>query len=148
MKKINIRRIFYVIRNKYMTLNNIVLVIGLMIAIGWVFGSLNVIQRNYRLQKELDDKKKQLIVAQLDTAKAELQKKYYQTDEYKELAVRSTLGLGLPGERVLILPQNTDAAKTADARLKSAKTASSTLEKESNFVQWINFLTGKNVSLK
>lgn len=143
MKKINIqtkaRRIFYIVKNKYMTLNNIVLVIGIMISVGWVFGSLGVIQRNYKLQKELDDKKRQLIVAQLDKAKAELQQKFYMTDEYKELAVRSTLGLGLPGESVLILPKNSEAAKSADERLQSTKASSDIIEEESNFAQWIDF---------
>ena len=114
MKKVNIRRIYYLFRHKYLTLNNGVILIAFMIASGWVWGSLDVMQRNYNLQKELDDKQRQLIVAQLDTENEKLKKRYYQTDEYKELAVRERLGLGLPGESVLILPPNSEAAKNAD----------------------------------
>jgi len=119
-----------------------VVIIGLAIAAGWVWGSLNVMQRNYSLQKELDDKARQLIVAQLDTSKAKLEQRYYQTDEYKELAVRQRLGLGLPGEGVLILPANSEAAKNADSNIK----ATVDTVKVSNFLQWINFFTGSNAN--
>jgi hypothetical protein len=142
MKKINIRRLCYQLRHKYLTLNNIVVVIGLMIAAGWVWGSLNVMQRNYILQKELDDKSRQLIVAQLDTASAQLEQRYYQTNEYKELAVRARLGIVTPGESVLILPPNSDAAKNADKA--TATGLANTQEPVSNWQQWVNFLFGGN----
>ncbi|HZJ34818.1 MAG TPA: hypothetical protein VFD55_02260 [Candidatus Angelobacter sp.] len=142
MKKINIRRIYYRIYHDYLTINNAVIVVAFMIAAGWVWGSLNVMQRNYTLQKELDDKSRQLLVAQLDTENAKLEQRYYQTDEYKELAVRQRLGLVTPGESVLILPPNSQEAKDAD---KTNTVASSVQETTiSNFRQWINFLFGGN----
>lgn len=142
MKKINIRRIYYLFRHKYLTLNNVVVVIAFMIAAGWVWGSLDVMQRNYSLQKQLLDKQRQLIVAELDHENASLEKRYYQTDEYKELAVRQRLGLGLPGESVLILPPNSESAKSADDSL----TAGANIQpvEASNFEQWMNFLFGAN----
>ena len=143
MKKINIRRAYYQFRHKYLTLNNIVVFIGLAIAAGWVWGSLGVMQRNYTLQKELDDKSRQLIVAQLDTSSAQLEQRFYQTDEYKELAVRERLGLVSSGESVLILPANSEAAKNADK--VATTTATIPVEPESNLWQWINFLFGGNV---
>lgn len=142
MKKINIRRKYYRFRHDYLTLNNIVVAIGLVIAAGWVWGSLGVMQRNYTLQKELDDKSRQLIVAQLDTASAQLEQRYYQTDEYKELAVRQRLGLAAPGESVLILPPNSQAVK--DAGNVNAVKMTSDLGQKSNLWQWINFLFGGN----
>lgn len=142
MKKINIRHIYYLIRHKYLTANNAVIVIGLMIAAGWVWGSLGVMQRNYGLQKELDDKSRQLIMAQLDTDNAKLEQRYYNTNEYKELAVRERLGLGTPGESVLILPPNTQTAKDADKNLTATTTVE--LAPISNFGQWMNFLFGRN----
>ena len=143
MKKINIRRAYYQFRHKYLTLNNVVVFIGLAIAAGWVWGSLGVMQRNYTLQKELDDKSRQLIVAQLDTASAQLEQRFYQTDEYKELAVRERMGLVTPGESVLILPENSETAKNAD-KIASGTTAVAT-EPKSNLWQWTNFLLGGNV---
>jgi hypothetical protein len=142
MKKINIRRAYYQFRHKYLTLNNIVVAIGLAIAAGWVWGSLGVMQRNYTLQKELDDKSRQLIVAELDVASAQLEQRYFKTDEYKELAVRQRLGLVTPGESVIILPPNSEAAEAADKTVSSASTAQ--IEQKSNFWQWIDFLLGNN----
>ncbi len=141
MKKINIQRVIYQLRHKYLTLNNGVIAIAVMIAAGWVWGSLGVMQRNYGLQKELDDKSRQLIVAQLDTDNAKLAQRYYNTSEYKELAVRERLGLGAPGESVLILPPNSAAAKAADT--VDSKTVDVVVN-VSNFEQWVNFLFGKN----
>jgi len=142
MKKTNIRRIYYQIRHKYLTLNNAVILVAAMIALGWIWGSLGVMQRNYKLQKQLDDKSRQLIVAQLDTDNAKLEQRYYNTDEYKELAVRERLGLATPGESVLILPPNTDEAKNADK--VNTKTSAAADVRISNFSQWMNFLFGGN----
>ena len=141
MKKINIRRIYYRVSHDYFTLNNMVVAIALVIAACWVWGALDVMQRNYKLQKELDDKSRQLIVAQLDVATARLEQRYYKTFEYQELAVRQRLNLVTPGESVLILPQNSDQAKAAD---KSDETSSASEVPISNFSQWMNFLMGGN----
>lgn len=143
MKKVSMHRIMYQIRHKYLTLNNTVIVIAVIIAIGWVWGSLQVMQKNYKLQKTLDDKSRQLIVAQLGTANARLDQRYYKTDEYKELAVRQRLGLVMPGESVLILPDNTDAVKNSDEGNPTG-TIKINAAPVSNFTQWMNFLFGGN----
>ena len=140
MRKINIRRVYYQFRHQYLTLNNVVIAVGLVIAAGWVWGSLDVMQRNYKLQKELDDKSRQLIVTQLDTETAKLQQRYYKTLEYQELAVRERLGLVSPGESVLILPDNSEQAKKDD----STSVSTDTDAQISNFSQWMNFLLGGN----
>ena len=142
MKKINTRRIYYQIRHKYFTLNNVVIVVAFGIAASWVWGSLGVMQRNYDLQKELDVKQRQLQLAQLETSSLELEKRYYQTREYQELAVREDLGLVIPGEKVLILPPNSQAAMEADT--VTATAAAPVAARASNFQQWVNFLFGGN----
>ena len=141
MKKINIRRLIYQFRHEYCTLNNAVIVVGLIIASGWVWGSLDVMQRNYKLQKELDDKSRQLIVAQLDMETAKLEQRYFKTLEFQELAAREHLNLVSPGESVLILPENSDKAKSAD---KTTTTKTTDEVPISNFGQWVNFLFGGN----
>jgi len=141
MKKINIKRAYYQFRHKYLTTNNVVVAIGLIIAAGWIAGSLDVMERNYSLQKELDDKSRQLIVAQLDKASAELEQRYYKTDEYKELAVRQRLGLGSVGEKLLILVDNS-TGKVDDTTATSAEVE---VTQKSNFWQWIDFLSGNNI---
>ncbi len=142
MKKINIRRLIYRIKNDYFNLNNAVILIAFIIAANWVWGSLGVMQKNFTLQKELDDKKRQLIVSQLDNENAKLEQRYYQTDEYKELAVRERLGLVTPGESVLILPPNSQKIKDEDKA--TTVISSPQIPPTSNFTQWINFLFGNN----
>ena len=139
MQKINIRKLIYVIRHKYVTLNNVVILVAFLIAASWVWGSLGMMQRNYSLQKEVDFKKRQLQLTELQKDKLELQKRYYQTSEYQELAVRDSLGLVRPGEKVLILPPNSDAAKKSDVVVADVAVAPTQV---SNIEQWINFLFG------
>lgn len=114
-----------------------VVIVALVIAVGWVWGSLGMMQRNYSLQKEVDFKKRQLELVQLQTENLDLQKRYYQTEEYQELAVREGLGLVRPGEKVLILPPNTKQA--GDDR---NETGLPTAPRSNNLEQWVNFLFG------
>ena len=138
--KINIRKFFYTIRHDYLTFNNLVILAALLIAAGWAWGSLQVMQRNYALQREVDYKKRQLQLAELQKANLRLQNKFYQTDEYKELALRDSLGLVMPGEKLLILPENSAEAKAADK--EATQTADATVQETSNLEQWLNFLFG------
>ena len=142
MKKINIRRLYYHFSHKYMTLNNVVVAVALVIAASWVWGSLGVMQRNYNLQKEVDLKSRQLQLAQLETLNMQLEQRYYQTSEYQELASRQSLGLARPGEHVLILPDNSPAVIAAD---QAANTQVAVRDQpQSDFQQWVNFFFGAN----
>lgn len=141
MQKITIHKFIYHVRHTYLTFNNIVILTALLIALGWVWGSLQVMQRNYGLQKEVDYKKRQLQLAELQKDSLELQKRYYQTNEYKELAARESLGLVMPGEKILILPANSAAATAADKKQPSASQAPAQ-DTTSNLEQWLNFLFG------
>jgi len=139
MQKINTRRIIYHIRHRYLTLNNIVIAVAFLIAASWVWGALSATERNFRLQKEVDYKNQLLLVTQLETDNLALQKRYYQTAEYQELAARESLALALPGERQLILPPNTQAAIDANKIEVASRPDPS---QASNIEQWINFLFG------
>jgi len=144
MKKIQLRKFIYAIRHKLLTFNNLVILVAFLIAAGWVWGSLQVMQRNYTLQKEVDYKKRQLQLVELQKDSLQLQNRYYTTNEYKELALRDSLGLVMPGEKVLILPDNTAAVKAADTAASTSKTSSAPVvqDKTSNLEQWLNFLFG------
>jgi hypothetical protein len=142
MKKINIRRLYYHIRHRYLTMNNIVIAVAFLIGISWAWGSIGMMQRNYDLQKEVDTKARNLKLAELETQNLKYEQRYYQSSEYQELEVRKRLGLASPGEHVLILPPNTQQAKNAD--LVAANKPLRTLEPISDFQQWMNFLFGGN----
>jgi hypothetical protein len=138
MKKINIQKIIYHIRHRYLTLNNVVILVAFLIAAGWVWASLGAMQRNYGLQKDIDFKKRQLQLTQLQRDNLSLQKSYYQSTEYQELAVRDTLGLVQPGEHALVLPPNSAAAIKADSQTTPVAPPITS----SNLEQWVNFLFG------
>ena len=142
MKNIKIKPLIYKIRHQYLTANNVVLAIALMIAAGWAWGSLNMMTRNYQLQRELGDKKRQLALTQVDVDNKRLAQKYYKTDEFLELSARESLNLVKPGERMLILqPPSAEVQQKIDAE-KSSSTARIEVNKDSNLDQWVNFLFG------
>jgi hypothetical protein len=141
MQKINIRKYYYRLTHSYLTLNNLVVVIAFVIAASWVWGSIGVMQRNYLLQKELDGKKQLLKITELKTLSAQLEQKYYQSDEYKELAVRTRLGRVNPGEKLIILPPNSPATIASDTQTVARQAA---VTPPGNFQQWMNFLFGGN----
>ncbi len=141
MSRINSQKIIYTIRHKYLTFNNVIIAAAFIIAAGWVWGSLDVMQRNYELQREVDLKNRQLTLTQLQKESLELQQGYYKTDEYKELAARESLGLVMPDEKMLILPENSEAAKKSDAPKPQIVVEQN---QTTNLEQWLNFLFGGN----
>ena len=139
MNKININRAIYKAK-RYLTTNNIVALIAAVLVLSWVWGSIGMMQRNYTLQKNVDDKKREVELLSLQVETLKFQQNYLKSDEYKELAAREKLGLVMPGEKVLILPANSPVAKD------SGMTENATVEVSppSNFELWLNFLLGNN----
>ena len=138
INNINFRRLYYHVRHHYFTTNNLVVLVGLVIAASWAWGSVQAMERNYALQKEVDFKQRELRLAELEAQKLQFEQNYYKSDEYKELAVREKLGLVSPGEKVLILPPNSPEASAEDESTRPVARA----VPESNFQAWINFLFG------
>lgn len=142
MKKINIRKTYYLIRHRYLTLNNVVIAVALVIGAGWAWGSVEMMQRNFGLQKEVDDKKRQMVLAELQTETLAYEQRYYKSSEYQELAIRDRMGLAMPGEKALVLPPNSSAAKNADQLLANDTADKEAAKPPSNFELWMNFLFG------
>ena len=142
MKNIQIRRFWYRVKHRYVTMNNVVVLIAGFIAISWAWASVGVVQRNYALQREVDDKRRQQQLIELETENLAYEQRYYKSSEYLSLEVRRSLGLAEPGEKVLILPPNSAAAK-ADASAPKTPTPTVTAE-PGNAQQWMNFLFGGN----
>ncbi len=140
MAKINIRKLLYHLRWRYLTLNNVVLAIAVVIGANWAWGSIEMMQRNYTLQRTLDIKQREETLAELKNATLAFEQRYYQSDEYKELAARQYLGLGTEGEKVLILPPSTASSEPAENIVRASVTG----EPPSNFKQWMDFLSGRN----
>jgi hypothetical protein len=142
MKNINIRKWYYHVRHRYVTMNNVVIAVALIIGASWTWGSIGMMQRNYGLQKEVDGKKRDQQLADLEVQTLMYQQNYYKSSEYQDLAMRQRLGVADAGEKALILPPNSQAAKDADMAAQRGKAV--TVVPESNFEQWANFLFGAN----
>jgi cell division protein FtsB len=136
------KKLYYRLKHQYLTMNNIVVGVALLLAASWAWGSIGLMQRNYGLQRDVDAQRRQAEVLELEVANMRYQQNYYNSDEYKDLAARQHLGLASEGEKVLMLPPNTEAAKRDDApAVQQALSAPPT-----NLEQWIDFLLGGNAA--
>lgn len=142
MNVTHLKRVYYQLKHRYLTLNNVVIAAAIVLAISWAWGSIGLMQRNYGLQRDVDAQKRQAELLELQVATMKYQQEYYKSDEYKDLAARQYLGLASPGEKVLILPANSDKAKKDD----TPQVQQAQAEPPSNLEQWFNFLLGNNAS--
>lgn len=147
MQSRKIKRFIYTVRHQYMTTNNVVLAVAAVIAVSWAWSSVQAVQRNYQLQKEVDDKKRQAKLVKLETENLQFEQNYYKSNEYLTLEAKRRLGLVEPGEKVLILPANSVAVKAED---QAEKTAAATIPDGAPppppFTQWLDFLFGSKPS--
>lgn len=140
MQNRNIKRLIYHIRHEYLTSNNLVLAVALVIAISWAIASVQAVERNYQLQRVIDQKRRQLQLAELQTDNLQYEQRYYNSDEYRILELKRRLGLAQPGEKVLILPPNSAKAKEIDQ--DAQPTVQPAPVKQPPFQQWMEFLFG------
>lgn len=141
MQNRKIKRFLYQARHEYLTLNNIVLAIAALIAISWAWASVEAVQRNYALQREVDDKHRQQRLMELQTQNLQFEQRYFKSAEYQTLEAKRRLGLAEPGEKVLILPPNSDAVKAADTAEQTV-IAPTAVPAPPPFEQWMEFLFG------
>ena len=130
--KTKIRRAKYKVSKDWFTIDNLIMVCALIIAAAWIWGSISAMERNYKLQLQLEIKNREKIISEIKYKTLKYENQYLKSDEYQELAARENLGLVNSGEHVLILskyPEN------KEKRLVDQK-------KDSNFVQWMNFIFG------
>ena len=132
----------YRLKHQLLTLNNIVVAMALIVAAGLVWGSLGSMQRNYTLERTLERKSQELQLATLQARSLELEREYYKTREYQELAVRERLGKGMPGEKLLVLPYET--AVETELSPSNGSTVKRVVDTPTNFEQWMNFLFGRS----
>ena len=127
-KKINIK--------KHLTRNNLVLLGAAIVALVLLVLSVEAMQKNYQLQRQVDEGSTANEVQALENENLRLKQMYFQTDEYKELEARDKLNKAFAGEHLVHLPpvdkevviETGDAVRPVDTR--------------SNFERWIEFFFG------
>ena len=121
-------------------MDNIALIVIVVLALAWTFGSIGVLNQNYALQQQVDQANLDNQIAKIQNQNLKLQQAYYKTDEFLGLQARSLLGKANSGENLVLLPQTeTLAVKSASA--PSGQPAAETANK-SNSAQWMDFLFG------
>ena len=131
-----IRRVKYRISSDLMTIDNLIIVVSIIVAVAWIWGSISAMERNYALQQQLEVRKRERLLTEIKHKTLQYESEYLKSDEYREIAARENLGLVAQGESVLILSEYPE---------EKAEASTSPTQKQSNFSQWMNFLFGGNV---
>jgi cell division protein FtsB len=140
----------YISRITYSSLQDIrtagLLVFGV-IAILVTWSGVGAIETNYNLQKQITQLEQQNELSSLQNNNLQLQNQYYNTNEYLELQARELLAKGLPGEKLILVPQNVALANNVNIPNDNKLTTNQPLSKpkyQSNFEAWMNFFLRRN----
>ena len=134
--KTKLRRLRYKMRHDFLTVENVVLIFAIILCLVWTYQSIAAMSRNWELTERLATEKKTLELLNVEVEAAELENEYYKTNEYQELLARKYLDKKLPGENMVIMPENSEAAKN-----KYEVAVVEEEEKEySNFEKWMMYL--------
>lgn len=135
------RKLQYWLTHDFLTLDRVVMVVAAVCCIMWTWGSIDSMTRNWSLAQELMNRQREKALLELEVETLQLENEYYQSTEYKELAARKYQGKMLPGETMVYLPDNSEAARTKHKTSDEQETTltSATM---SNLEQWLAFLFG------
>lgn len=134
--KAKFRKINYKLKHDFLTVENVVLLLAIILCLVWAYQSIVAMSKNWELAETLSEKNKQLELLTVEVETAELENEYYKTDEYQELVARKYLDKKMPGENMVVMPENSETAKN-----KYKITEESSEEKVySNFEKWMMYL--------
>ena len=134
--KDSLRRAKFRLKHDFFTIENVVLLVAIALCLMWTYQSIAAMSRNWELSETLTTERKELELLNVEVEAAELENEYYKTEEYQELLARKFLDKKLPGENMVVLPENSEAAENKHEVIKAEKT-----EKEySNFEKWMMYL--------
>lgn len=136
----NITKIIHHLRH-YMTLNNAVLGLAIVVVLGWLWGTVGSLQKNFALQEQVDDLDQQIQIAEIENANLDFARQYYASTEYLELRARERLGKAFPGEHVILLPPT-----SSEPTVASPAATAQPVEDVTNFKQWMRFFFGNSPS--
>ncbi|MBQ3464397.1 hypothetical protein IJH27_01015 [Candidatus Saccharibacteria bacterium] len=136
--KTTLRRHFFRLKHDYLSFDNIVFCIAILLCLAWTYSSIVAMSRNWELSQTIAARKRDLDLLKLEVETMELENAYYRSAEYEELSARSKQNKKLEGENLVYLPENSQEAKE---KYKTPSVAETTTE-PSNFSQWMSFLFG------
>ncbi|HEV2413001.1 MAG TPA: hypothetical protein VGS28_04350 [Candidatus Saccharimonadales bacterium] len=129
----------------WFTLSNILPLGVVLIAFWWAWSTVDVIQRNFTYQQQVNQLQQQVAVLSLENKSEQYMIDYYKTNEYDQLQARTYLNLAAPGEKELILSSAPSGSQYAPFVATVQPTSgSTTTQAKSNFQQWVYFLFSKH----
>ena len=134
------RRVRYYLKHDFLTVENVVLVFAIILCLVWTYQSIMAMSRNWELSEKLTSEKKELELLTIEAEAAELENEYYRSNEYQELMARKYLDKQLPGEKMVVLPENSEMARSRHVEIEQAQ---ETKEEYSNLEKWMRYLFPK-----
>ena len=134
------RRVKYHLKHDYMTVENVVLLLAIVLCFVWTYQSIMAMSRNWELSERLTTEKKQLELLTIENEMAELENEYYESNEYQELMARKYLDKQMQGEKMVVLPENSETEQNKHKRIEQVEEKN---EEISNAKKWMNFLFPK-----
>ena len=134
--KTKLRQIKYMIKHDFLTIENVVLAMAILLCFVWTFQSIKAMSRNWELSERLTAEKKELELLEKKVETAEIENEYFRSEEYQELVARKQLDKQFEGEKMVVMPDNSEEAKNKYKK----KPAEATEKQLSNFEKWMKFL--------
>ena len=132
------RRLNYKTRHDFLTIENVVLALAIVLCLTWTYQSIAAMSRNWELSERLTAERKNLELITIEVETAELANEYYKTNEYQELVARRNLDKKLNGENMVVMPENSEAAK--NKHKEETKVVVNEEPEYANFEKWMMYL--------
>ena len=135
--KNKIRQYKFKLKHDFLTVENVVLALAIILCLVWTYQSIEAMSRNWALSERLTAERKNLELISVEVEAAELQNEYYKTNEYQELMARRNLDKKLDGENMVVMPENSQEAIN-----KHAENEKISIEEPeySNIEKWMLYL--------
>ena len=133
--KTQLRRLSYFTKRDFLTVHNIATAGAIILGLVFTYNAVTATTRNWQLEQKLKERSLESAKLQIEVDTLTLEKQYYNTDEYQEIMARKKQNKMLEGETMVILPNNTEKAKT-----KYSDIDNKTDQERSNFEEWLDFL--------
>ncbi|MBQ9180759.1 hypothetical protein IJ135_01530 [Candidatus Saccharibacteria bacterium] len=134
-----VRKLKYRLKHDFLAIENVILVVAVAMCLTWTYQSVVAMDRNWRLTEQLNTERQNLELMKIEVETAELTNEYLASEEYQELAARRLLEKKLPGEHMVVLPENSEAAKSKHS-VKEVAASTEEPKEYSNFEKWVRYL--------
>lgn len=134
--KDQLRHLKFKLKHDFLSVENVVLMLAVILCLTWTYQSIVAITKNWTLADKLAVSKNELALMEVEVESAELENEYYKSNEYQELQARKLLDKQSAGERMVILPENSEAAKNKHIE----QTEVEKKREYSNFEKWMMYL--------